>query len=141
MNCQLCQKELDAYSGGTLPDDIKTQVEEHLQHCTDCAESYNLQSLAQKIINKEKVISPDPYLTTRIMAQIENPEETVHKTISPITKVLRPALIITSMAASIFFGVMIGNIYKPSARIVPRPVELALIDDVAIEAVNVLSNE
>jgi predicted anti-sigma-YlaC factor YlaD len=141
MNCQLCRKELDAYSEGRLPDDMKTQVAEHLQHCADCAESYNLQSLAQMIINEEKVVSPDTYLTTRIMAQIENPEETVHKTISPFTSVLRPALIITSMAASILFGVMIGNIYKPSARVLPRPVELALIDDVAIEAVNVLSNE
>jgi len=141
MNCQLCQKELDAYSEGRLPDDMKTQVEEHFKHCTDCAESYNLQLLAQTIINQEKVVSPDPYLTTRIMAQIENQEETVHETISPFTRVLRPALIITSIAASIFFGVMIGNIYKPSARLLPRPVELALIDDIAIEAVNVLSNE
>jgi hypothetical protein len=124
MNCQLCQKELDAYSEGK-----------------DCAEIYNLQLLAQEIINEEKVVSPDPYLAARIMAQIENPEETVHKTISPFTRVLRPAMIITSMAASIFFGVMIGNLYKPSVRVLARPVELALIDDVAIEAVNVLSNE
>jgi predicted anti-sigma-YlaC factor YlaD len=141
MNCQLCQKELDAYSEGKLPDDMKIQVQEHLQHCKDCAEIYNLQLLTQKIINEEKVISPDPYLTTNIMAQIENPEVTDYKFISPFTRVLRPAMIITSLAASIFLGIMIGNIYKPSARVLPRPVELALIDDVAIEAVNVLSNE
>jgi len=141
MNCQLCQEKLDAYIEGRLPGDMKTQVEEHFQHCTDCAESYNLQLLAEKIINQEKVISPDLSLTTRIMAQIENPEVTVPKTIPPFRRVLRPALIITSMAAAIFLGVLIGNIYKPSVRILPRPVELALIDDVAIEAVDILSNE
>ena len=141
MNCKLCQKELDAYSEGRLPDDMKTQVEEHLQHCTDCAMSYNLQSLAQKIINQEKVISPDPYLTSRIMAQIENPEETVHKTISPFTRVLRPALIATTLAAAIFAGVLIGNIYNPPSRVSSRPVELALMDDGVIESVNILSNE
>jgi predicted anti-sigma-YlaC factor YlaD len=141
MNCQLCQEELDAYLKGRLPGDIKTQVEEHLQHCTDCTENYNLQSLAEKIINREKGISPDLSLTDRIMRQIENPEAAVHKTIPPFRRVLRPALIITSMAAAIFLGVLIGNIYKPSVIILPRPVELALIDDVAIEAVDILSNE
>jgi hypothetical protein len=45
------------------------------------------------------------------------------------------------MAAAIFLGVIIGNIYKPSARVLPRPVELALIDDVAIEAVDILTYE
>jgi predicted anti-sigma-YlaC factor YlaD len=141
MNCQLCQQELDGYLGGRLPEDIKTQVKEHLQHCTDCAESYNLQLLTERTINQEKVISPDPYLITRIMKQIENPANPVHKTISPFARVLKPVLISASMAAAIFFGVLIGNIYKPAARALPRPVELALIDDVAIEAVDILSNE
>ena len=31
MNCQLCQKELDAYREGRLSDDMRTQVEAHLQ--------------------------------------------------------------------------------------------------------------
>jgi predicted anti-sigma-YlaC factor YlaD len=141
MNCQLCQKELDAYQEGRLPDDMKTQVEEHLQHCTECAESYNLQLIVQKIINEEKIISPDPYLTTRIMAHIGNQEKSGSKTISPFVRVLRPVLMVTSMAAAIFTGVLIGNIYKPSVGRIPKPVELALIDDVAIEAVNVLTNE
>jgi predicted anti-sigma-YlaC factor YlaD len=141
MNCQVCQEELDAYLGGRLPGDMKTQVEEHLKHCTDCAESYYMQLLVQKTINQEKLISPDLYLTTRIMTQIENPEVTGYKTITPFSRLLRPALIITSMAAAIFLGVIIGNIYKPSARVLPRPVELALIDDVAIEAVDILTYE
>jgi predicted anti-sigma-YlaC factor YlaD len=141
MNCQLCQEELDEYIGGRLPDDMKSQVEEHLQHCTDCTESYNMQSLAQKIINQEKAISPDLYLTARIMAQIEENEEKVHKNMSPITRVLKPALIMATMAAAIFAGVLIGNIYKPSSRVLSRPLEMALIDDVAIESVNILSND
>jgi predicted anti-sigma-YlaC factor YlaD len=132
---------LDAYPGGRLPDDIKTQVEKHLQYCADCAETYNLELLTEKIINQEKLISPDPYLTTRIMAQIEISETTAHKSMSPFTRIIKPALITVSMAAAIFAGVMIGSIYKPSVRVLQRPLELALIDDVAIEAVDILSNE
>jgi len=141
MNCQLCQKKSDAYREDKLSPDMRTQVEEHLQHCTDCAESYNLQSLAQKIINQEKAISPDPYLTTRIMARIENPGETDYRAISPLSRVLKPALIMTSMAAAMIVGVIIGDIYKPSSVRKSIPVELSLINDAAIESIDLLSNE
>jgi hypothetical protein len=45
------------------------------------------------------------------------------------------------LAAAIFFGVTIGNIYKPAGSGNTIPVELALIDDAAIESVDILSNE
>jgi predicted anti-sigma-YlaC factor YlaD len=141
MNCQLCQKELDAYREGKLHDDMRTQVEAHLRQCAECAESYKIQSLADSIMNWEKAISPDNYLTSRIMVRIENPDEAGHSTISPFIRILKPALIMTSLAAAIFAGVLIGNIYKPSPRETSRPVELALIDDIAIESVVVLSNQ
>jgi predicted anti-sigma-YlaC factor YlaD len=141
MNCQLCQKELDAYREGRLSGDMRTQVEAHLKLCAECAESYRIESLADSIINQEKAIDPANYLTSRIMARIENPEETGYRIISPLRRILKPALIITSMAAAIFAGVLIGNIYNPSDRDISRPVELALIDDAAIESVNILSNQ
>jgi anti-sigma factor RsiW len=141
MNCQLCRKELDAYHEGNLPEDMRTQVEAHLKLCAKCAESFRIELLADSVISKEKVIDPDNYLTSRIMAQIENPEKTGYRTISPFIRILRPALILTSMAAAIFVGVLIGNIYNPSVRDMSRPVELALIDDIAIESVDILSNQ
>lgn len=141
MNCQLCQKELDAYHGGRLSDDMRTQVEAHLKLCAECAESFRIELFADSVINKEKVIDPDDNLTSRIMARIENPEETGYRTISLFGRILKPALIMTSMAAAIFAGVLIGNIYTPSDRNMSRPVELALIDDIAIESVDILSNQ
>ena len=141
MNCQLCQKESDAYFGGRLSDDMRTQVEAHLQSCEKCATDYKMQSLAEKVMTQEKAINPDFYLTTRIMARLENSKVIADKITSPFTRLLKPVLIITTMAAAIFVGVLIGNIYKPSVRVLSKPVELALMDDVAIESVNILSNE
>jgi predicted anti-sigma-YlaC factor YlaD len=120
---------------------MRTQVEAHLKHCAECAESYRIESLAESTINQEKVISPDNYLSAKIMARIENAKETDFRTITPLTRILRPALIMTSMAAAIFAGVLIGNIYKPSVTELSRPLELVLIDDVAIESVDILSNQ
>lgn len=141
MNCQLCQKESDAYYLGNLPDDLKIQIEAHLLSCEECTEIYNLMLLAEKFIEQEKGTDPDPLLSSRIMSRIENPEKTTQKFVSPFTRVLRPVFIITTMAAAIFAGVLIGNIYKPTYRVLSRPVEFALIDDVAIEAIDILSNE
>ena len=141
MNCQLCQKELDAYLEGRLSEDMRTQVDAHLKHCPECAESYRIESIANSIINKEKLINPDNYLSAKIMAKIENAEESDFRTISPFRRILRPVLITTSLAAAIFAGVLIGNIYKPSVKELTRPLELALIDDVAIESVDILSNQ
>ena len=141
MNCQLCQKESDKYREGKLSDDLRIQVESHLKQCNDCAESFRIQSIADSIINHEKAISPAINLTAKIMDRIENLEDSGNKISKPFIRVLQPALIITSIAATIFIGVLIGNIYKPAGTVISRPVELSLIDDATIESIDILSNE
>ncbi len=141
MNCQLCQQESYAYHEGRLSADMRIQVESHLEECKMCAESYRLHSLAENIINREKEILPDPYLTTRIMAGIESADRSINTVFPSYIRVLRPAVIAASLAAAIFFGVIIGDIYKPSVKREPVPVELTLINDATIEAVDVLSNQ
>jgi hypothetical protein len=141
MNCQLCQKESEKYREGSLSDDLRIQVESHLKRCNNCAESYRIQSIADSVINLEKAYEPKNDLTSRIMGRIETLEDTDYKMTNPFMRVLQPALIITSIAAAIFIGVLIGNIYKPSGTVISRPVELSLIDDATIESVNILSNE
>jgi hypothetical protein len=141
MNCQLCQKETEKYREGKLSDDLRIQVESHLNQCFECAEIFRIQSIAEIIINKERKLTPANDLTTRIMDRIQYLEDTDNIISNPKIKVLQPALIITSIAAAIFIGVLIGNIYKPAAKINSRPVELSMIDDATLESLYVLSNE
>lgn len=75
------------------------------------------------------------------MAQIENLETSRNRVIPAYMRALRPAVITTSLAAAIFLGVIMGNIYKPSSSAKAIPVELALINDATIESVDILSNE
>jgi len=141
MNCQLCQKESEAYREGNLPHDIRTQIEAHLKVCEECAESYKLQTLADRVIKHEKESLSNPFISTRIMARIENPEPHVFNTKPLLGRVLKPAFITFTLAAAIFYGVLIGNIYQPNDISMQIPLELALIDDAAIESVNMLSIE
>jgi hypothetical protein len=139
MNCQLCQKELDAYCGGRLSDNMKTQVDAHLKGCAECAESYKIRLVSDSVISQEKGLSPDNNLSAKIMDRIEKLDAIGSRTVPPIRRILKPVLIMTSLAAAIFAGVLIGNIYEPPVRSMSRPIELALIDDVAIESVEILS--
>jgi len=141
MNCQLCQKELDAWRDGKLPGDRKIQVESHLKACETCSGIYRMQLLADKVIDREKELQADPFRVTRIMAGIDNLKDSGYEPANPFIRVLKPALVTASMAAAIFFGIMLGNLSKPVTESVTIPVELALIDDASIESVNILLNE
>jgi len=132
---------MDAYREGKLPRDIMTQVESHLETCKTCSEIYRLQVLADKVIDQERKLQSDPFLTNRIMAGIDDPAGSGSQSETVLIRILKPALMTVSMAAAIFFGILLGNLSLPVTDRVKLPVELALIDDAAIETVNILLNE
>lgn len=141
MNCQLCRKEFDAYRTGKLPHDTMTQVGSHLKTCKTCAGIYRQHLLAERVIKEEKELQPDPFLTTRVIAQIDKLDNEQYKSAPSFIKVLKPVLLSTSMAAAVAFGFLIGNIPYSGGEREKIPVELALIDDAFIESVDVFANE
>jgi hypothetical protein len=141
MNCQLCRKEIDAYRGGKLPADMMTQVESHLKTCEACAEILRLQAITDRVMNLEKETQSDPFMSTRIMALINNTEAQGYKTRTTFTRALKPVLVTVSMAAAILYGVLMGNLSNPGSNREKIPLELALIDDATIESLNILTNE
>jgi predicted anti-sigma-YlaC factor YlaD len=143
MNCELCKKELDAYLEGKLPEGIRIQVKTHLENCKNCTETYNLMNLADKVMEEEKGIQSNPFLTTRIMANIEELEQKREsfRHIPVYQMKVKPALIALSIAAAVFFGVLTGNIYKPATPTNKVPVELSYINDASLESIEMLGNE
>ena len=141
MNCQLCQKELDAYQEGTLPEGIRIQVETHLGECKACAESFQLGSLSKKVMDAEKEIKSNPFLVTRIMACIEELEQNreSYQRVPAYRSVLKPALISVSIAAAIFIGVLVGSIDLPAQSVNKLPVEMTYMNDAALESVDLFS--
>lgn len=136
MNCQHCQKELDAYLEGKLDPAGKVQIEAHLRECRECNDFYRIQSLAGRVIETEKELVVNPFLATRVMTQIENSEI---QRVTGLKGFLRPAFIAVSMAAAIFAGVMIGSIPLSIQSNKSLPVELSLIDDTTLESIDLLS--
>ena len=141
MNCQLCQNELDGYLVGTLPEGTGIQVAEHLKSCSVCSESFQLLKLANKVMDAEMKVQSNPFLITRIMAgieEMENQSAGFHH-IPAYQKVLKPILISVSLAAAIFFGVVLGSTFLSTESDQRIPVELSYMNDAALESVDLFS--
>lgn len=136
MDC-IYRNRIGYYIEGKPGREEKLSFEDHLAHCPECMELVQLQKMLDGIIDEEKNIAPDPHLSDRIMTRIESSGK---ETGSTLVRILSPVAVTISVAAAIFAGVLIGNISaKPEVK--PVPVELTLMDDIAMESVNILTNE
>jgi hypothetical protein len=140
MNCQLCQEKMEAYHGKLLPVGMMTQVKAHLDECTGCAGIYRMVLIADRVMQNESENTPDPFLATRVMAHIERQREQ-GKIEFVFSRLLKPAIITVSLAAALFFGIVLGSIPSASSSGEPLPEELAMADDLSIESVGFLVNE
>lgn len=143
MNCNLCKQELEAYREGRLPEGTKAQVEAHLAQCSNCSAIYQMEILANRIIDTEKLVQSNPFLATRVMAEIEALEQRSagYERIPAYRKALKPVLVSLSVAAAILVGVFAGSIYQPAKQTQGIPVEMAYINDAALESVDYLATK
>ena len=83
----------------------------------------------------------NPFLVTRIMATIGELEQNRESALQVpfFQKVLRPALVGFSVAAAIFIGIVVGNFDVPAQSAKKLPVEMAYMNDMALESVNLFS--
>jgi hypothetical protein len=138
MTCELCLKELESYCEGKLPGNTRILVKIHLDGCANCADTYRMIILSNRIISEERELKTNPFLSGRIMAEIENRESALSDDTSIFSKTIRPVFITISMAAAIFAGVILGNFGHRQELV---PAEFALMDDMEIESDLMLINE
>ena len=143
MNCKSCNIQLEHYLTGKLDEDIRLQVEEHLAICKDCKESLNLMKIVERVISEEKKVGSNPFLSTRVMAAIEEIDQTdkdsVFSTI--FGKLLKPALITVSLAASLFLGIASGSLIRPVDYSEQITEEIAYLNDSYIESLEFFAEE
>lgn len=143
MNCNLCKQELDAYREGRLPEGMRTQVETHLALCSDCSAIYQMEILSNRVMDTEKQVQSNPFLATRVMTGIEAMEQRSesYERIPAYQKALKPVLVSLSIAAAILVGIFAGSIYQPAKQAPGIPVEMAYINDAALESVDYLATK
>ena len=108
-------------------------MEAHLGECKECSESFQLVGLANRVMEDEKSMQSNPFLVTRIMANIDKLEQAsvAYQSFPFYHKVLKPVLIGFSVAAAMFFGVVMGNISMPTQTTTKLPIEMTYMNSCA----------
>ncbi len=140
MDCKLCENDLERYHRGKLPPEISFQIKEHLKSCPGCAQSYRLLLITENVIAEEKSLRGNPYLVTRIMAELENENSRRSVARPSVQRVLRPVLITISLFIAITLGILEGNLIRTSPSYEPVPVEILILNDSAVESVSAFTN-
>lgn len=140
MNCSVCEKKLNDYLEVKLPAELAKEVNDHLKFCESCQDLYKVIRMLDQLILEEKEINPSPYLTNHVMNSIRPQNDRV-KGESRIQRVIQPLLVAASIMLAILGGMKAGNIYSSAIDNIQVPIELALMDDLSLESVDLITQE
>jgi hypothetical protein len=141
MKCREFERIMTSYINDTLQEDIKKEAESHLHSCKHCSVLTREIGYADQIINEEKKVISNPFLSTRVLAAIDNIEKPLVIMPKPFwQKALQPIMIVSLVTAGIFIGYKTGNLYN-SVYQKPTIDESAYFNDVAMESLNFISKE
>jgi hypothetical protein len=141
MNCRLCQENLDAYREARLHVDMMSQLEEHLVECTECQDILRGESLFYGLIAGEKNSTAKGVSVLVVMNAIRSRRIELPASNRGYRSIVRQALIATSLAAALFAGILIGNLYALPGNDPGKPDELKMMNDSYIESITELANE
>ncbi len=141
MNCLTCQQKIEEFQSGTLPDDLKKSIRIHLDECEDCKLAYAALVLTEKVITDEKIIDVNPFLATRVMAEIEQSgmDDAEYSVWTVFKRSFQPALGIATIVIALFLGVVIGNNFSSAYSKNTVPEEAIFMNDAAIESIGLLT--
>ena len=141
MKCSSCQKKLELYISGNLPEDVKKDVKTHLSDCAECSKIYTALMITDKMIAQEKEIKSNPFMATRVMAHIERKQEIKTANNFGLIKILQPAFLTASIVLALFVGIYAGNSYQTTTAQNRIPEELLLMDDASMESLSFMVTE
>lgn len=143
MNCKTCQENAVRYQRKEISNDIRHQMEAHLATCESCQKFFAASHLLHEFTAKEDRVQVNPFLATRVMAQIESLESKSTVSVMQTARVqkLQPLLLAASVILAVFIGIKAGSFYKPVTVASQTPEELMYLNDAAMESLSVFMND
>jgi len=139
MECRLIQSKAEWYLQGNLNPEEIAGFQHHLENCRTCAQFYSLYVIHEKHITVEKATGSSPFLSSRVMAAIEQQDcHGYHLERSLLFKA-KPILVAASLLVAVFLGVMAGSL--AGSPIQAAEAELFYLDDASLELVQYLNEE
>ncbi len=136
MDCRICQQHLLSYHEGLIRETLRRDLENHLAECQTCR---TLSRAAEEIIlisGKEKAIHPNPYLSARVMAKIENRLREPEKYLSLNAIRIFPVRLAFAAVLMVFIGFFLGSLPQNGTYRDPLPAEWIIPDDIGLEGID-----
>ncbi|MBC35649.1 MAG: hypothetical protein CL663_06395 [Bacteroidetes bacterium] len=106
MNCKEIHNKLNAYLESSLDDDQLRDFNMHLDACDTCKKVVSEMELTMQILDRPVKLEADPFMHTRIIAELENESETVKW---KFKQVLQPVLLGMIILVGVYLGIGLGN--------------------------------
>ena len=113
MKCKSVHKKLIFYIDKELVQSEHDFIDNHLLECETCLHLYNELLASFNLIEKKKVLKPNPFLYTRIKQSLDNQAKNELRVLKPAyVRVLQPVLLTFVLMISVFSGIKLGSTYE-----------------------------
>lgn len=127
MICKEVHKKMNSYLSQELAPEQLQAFELHMKDCASCRHSISEVKTTISLLDKKKKLSADPFMFTRIQAQIENRDIITSRNWQ---KVLQPVAIAMIMGLGLFSGIGLGSkYYNDSFQLNAEETEIGKQDD------------
>lgn len=110
MKCKEIHNQISPYLGGLLDEKRLELFESHLDGCVLCKQLVNEVSATMISADDEQRLLPDPFLSTRLLQEIENRAE--NRLFTRIQRILQPVAIVTMLFIGAYLGIGLGNSFR-----------------------------
>lgn len=111
MKCKTVHKNLIFFLEKELPVSEMSEVQQHLDTCSECALFASEMKKTLGILETEKVADVNPYFYTRVKAKLENQESKVNAVFGRpvLLRVLQPVAFSILLILGVYGGIKIGD--------------------------------
>jgi hypothetical protein len=134
MICKVKIKDLIQYAENSIQVERRDQIDSHLSECSECRDFLAFLRKSLMVVEQDKLIRNNPFLYTRIMANLESDDE---KTWYYIRKFIPPIVFSILLVAGILGGISLGRLYSGNAADYAGDLkeEISYVDDIRQESI------
>ena len=134
MKCTISHKNLFNYAENTLSPDLKDQIDSHLLTCSECRDYLTFLKDAISVIQKDKEISPNPFLFTRIITELEGNDK---RELTYAKRYIPEFVFSFVLVAGILGGIFMGSLYSGTSPAYTNDLqeEVSYINDIRQESI------
>ena len=106
------QKKLLRYLDDELPQEERSEIQNHLERCEQCRQDIDLLSGAWNLSQPIKRSQPSPFLWNKISARLDSKAQKgqlIHKAVLFIRQMAQPALTAAVVILGLFIGINLGD--------------------------------